>query len=132
MSGIEIAGLVLGGFPILVSAIDAYRKGLKPLNIWRHYRKHITRFATDVEIQQLFLENNLRDLLDPIVLSSNQLEELMDAPGGPAWKTPELEAQLKSRLSRFYQPYVKILANMNDTLVQLQGHLGIVNGKVLQ
>ena len=130
MSGIEVAGLVLGGFPILVSAIEAYRRGLKPLKIWRHYRKHIVRFSNDVEIQQLFFENNLRDLLEPIVVSLNQLEVLLDAPGGPGWKTPELDAQLKSRLSRFYEPYMRTLTNMNDTLGQLQDHLGIVNGKV--
>lgn len=131
MSGIEIAGLVLGAFPILISGIEAYRNGLKPLKIWRRYRKHIAHFSTTVEIQELFFDTHLRDLLAPIAASPEDLQALLHSPGGPAWKTPELAEKLKVRLSRFYEPYMKTVANINETLAELQNSLGIVNGKVI-
>jgi hypothetical protein len=31
MSGVEIAGFVLGGFPLLISAAEHYKEGFEPL-----------------------------------------------------------------------------------------------------
>ena len=33
LTGVEIAGLVLGGLPVVISALESYRKGLNPLHV---------------------------------------------------------------------------------------------------
>lgn len=41
MSGIEVAGLLLGAIPILLEGLDAYKKGLRGLKAGFQKRKHV-------------------------------------------------------------------------------------------
>jgi hypothetical protein len=130
MSGIEIVPLVLAAFPILISATQAYRNGLKPLRFWRHYRKSVSSLWADVQIQAFSFEDNLVGLLEPVTTSPHELKLLLSHPDGPEWRAPELEDKLKARLARFYSPIMTIINRMHETLEQLQNNLGIVDGKV--
>nr|KMM63837.1 hypothetical protein CPAG_00191 [Coccidioides posadasii RMSCC 3488] len=41
MSGIEVAGLVLGAIPILVSALEAFIKGVSTIKKWMRYKTEL-------------------------------------------------------------------------------------------
>lgn len=131
VTGVETAGLVLGAFPLVVSGIQAYRNGLKPLRIWWRYRTKILEFSETVGVQHIIFENNVELLLDPVVTSNEQMASLLMCPGGDEWKTPGLTKNLKERLSKNYDQYMATLVNMNETLHTLQKNLGIVDGKVI-
>ncbi|QVM06016.1 hypothetical protein D8B26_000726 [Coccidioides posadasii str. Silveira] len=57
MSGIEVAGLVLGAIPILVSALEAFIKGVSTIKKWMRYKtelKNLLRaLITDVLVEKL-------------------------------------------------------------------------------
>ena len=70
MSGVEIAGFVLGGFPLLISAAEHYREGFEPLVKWKRFRTDFIGFIDSVDIEkQLFdqmLERFLSELPVPL------------------------------------------------------------------
>lgn len=39
MSGFEIAGVVLGAFPIVMSGLERYRKAFEPLKSWWKFQR---------------------------------------------------------------------------------------------
>lgn len=39
MSGIKVAGLILGAFPVVISALEGYRKAFKPLKSWWKFQR---------------------------------------------------------------------------------------------
>ncbi|KAL2672620.1 hypothetical protein Neosp_013333 [[Neocosmospora] mangrovei] len=77
MSGIEVAGLVLGGFPILLNCLDYYRKGFEPLEEWFSFRTHFIAFVDNIRHQMMRYNENMIRLLDPIVGDSENLAKLI-------------------------------------------------------
>ncbi|KAJ9638044.1 hypothetical protein H2204_004635 [Knufia peltigerae] len=84
MSGIEVAGLILGALPILIEGLDLYKKGLKSLRSSFRRRKVVEELTCDLTIQLNILEELLRFILNnsgyetPQTLSAKSLEILRD------------------------------------------------------
>lgn len=98
MSGVEIAGLVLGAFPIVVQLIEGYKEGCQPLTSWLRFRKTFLGLIQGIRYQETRLDNNVRRLLLPLVEEEEELNELLNNPGGDGWKDPKLEEALRCRL----------------------------------
>lgn len=77
MSGIEVAGLVLGSFPIILNCLDYYREGFEPLEEWWNFRTHFVAFIDDIRHQMMKYNENMIRLLDPIVANSDSLTTLV-------------------------------------------------------
>jgi hypothetical protein len=64
MSGIEVAGIVLAVLPLVISALEDYKRGLKPLKrlalTWRLELQNLTRCLRE---QKYFFRINLRRLV---------------------------------------------------------------------
>ncbi|KAK3491763.1 hypothetical protein B0T13DRAFT_490414 [Neurospora crassa] len=56
MSGIEVAGLILGIIPILVKAIEQCQQSYEALDEWVHFRREFFKFSNDVRLQSLLLK----------------------------------------------------------------------------
>lgn len=133
MSGVEVvAGLVLAGFPLVISGIEAYRNGLKRLQIWWQYRTQVLELGEAVESQHIIFLANIEVLLDPIVTSSLQMDRLLKSTGtgDPEWEDSKLAEKLRQRLSTSYNSYMNTVKKMSETLKKLESQLGIVAGKV--
>lgn len=77
MSGIEIVGLVLGSFPILLNCLDYYRKGFEPLEEWWNFRTRFIAFIDDISHQMMRYNENMIRLLDPIISDNYSLTALV-------------------------------------------------------
>lgn len=132
VTGVETAGLVLASFPLVVSVIDAYRNGLKPLRRWWQYRTQVLNLYNAVKSQQIMFQNNIERLLDPIVTSSLQMQRLLNSTNmvDPEWQNPGLAENLKRKLSSSYRPYMNTVLRISKTLEELEARLGIVGGMV--
>ena len=121
MSGIEVAGLVLGGFPILITALEKWKDGAQVLQGWWQIKREYRRCVHDIEYQKLNFERNLEECLLPLITDDNQLRILIADAGGDSWKAPELEERLERRLSdRAYRSYLATIGDMKDTMSELQ------------
>ncbi|RPA83858.1 hypothetical protein BJ508DRAFT_51884 [Ascobolus immersus RN42] len=130
MSGLEIAGLVLGGFPLLIEGLNAYRRHFEVLQNWFEFRVKFVEFIDDVNHQMMLYESNLQNLLDPIVSNLKELEELQTDLGHPLWKDGRLLVRLKERLGIQYARFVRIMERMERTIRQLKDLLQITNGGI--
>lgn len=82
MSGIEIAGLLLGVFPLLISALEHYRESAEVLDDWWQIKKESKKCKNEIKVQELAFENNLERFLLPLVVDDNDIAALIAEPGG--------------------------------------------------
>jgi hypothetical protein len=125
MSGVEAAGFVLAVLPLLISALEDYQRGFEPLKDWWRFRTVYKECYQNISIQKIFFEENLEQLLAPLVEDEDQLAALLAKPGGDGWKDPDLEEMLKKKMPKSYGLYLGVIEEMNDVVEQLGNGLGI-------
>ncbi|KAK8022471.1 hypothetical protein PG993_013238 [Apiospora rasikravindrae] len=130
MSGIELAGLVLGAFPVALWGLEQYRDIAKQMGFWFQIRSEYQQSIDELIYHRLSFEGNLKLLLLPLVDDDAQLESMMVEPGGPAWKNAAIQEALEKRLQKSYRPYLSILADMERVMKELNEELAIENDHV--
>jgi len=127
MSGIELAGLVLGAFPILIHALESYREGAEVLKDWWQIQRAYKKCKHDLDYHRTIFEGNIERLLLPLVVDDDELKGLMDDPAGKAWEDEELEERLKERLPKSYSLFLDIMDSINKLMESLKKELGAHN-----
>lgn len=125
MSGVEAAGFVLAAFPILISALEHHRQGYEVLEDWWRFKKEYKKCKQDLKLQKLVFEENLEQLLRPLIQDEEDLRLLLAEPGGNKWKDGKLEQELKKRLPKSYESYSEIMDEVKDVMESLKDELGI-------
>ncbi|KAG7006556.1 hypothetical protein G7Y79_00014g037310 [Physcia stellaris] len=132
MSGIEIAGIALAVFPVLVSGLSRFAEGARTIKYWRRCRARLEDYADDIKSQETYYLDTIDELFIGITTSEDDLARLMSAPKSFAKARPEYDQQLRRRLGRSYDEYVRSVTNMVKTLGLLREKLGIErSGKVV-
>lgn len=123
MSGFEIAGVVLGGLPLLISAIEYSGKVKKyGKSYWRFrdaYLKETAQISHCQTIFQLHLQELLQPLLVVEVIDLVQYEDLLAKPGSNEWKEVSVEESLATRLAGTYDQYLTTLRALQEIIVRL-------------
>ncbi|OQV03200.1 hypothetical protein CLAIMM_08275 [Cladophialophora immunda] len=101
MSGIEIVGLALGAFPLLISALEHFRDSVETLHTWWRFEREFSNFKLEIEYQHQRLKQNLELNL-------------------PSWKDQDLEEKLKHRLQENYSLYMETVKVMNEVMERLK------------
>ena len=131
MSGIEVAGLVLGSFPILLNCLDYYRKGFEPLEEWWNFRKHFVEFIEDIQHQMMLYSKSIEILLDLIITDPSSLNALVQNATDPRWSNGELTKILEQRLAASeLERFFRIVQRMEEEIKGLKKLLGIKDGNV--
>lgn len=94
MSGFEIAGLILGSYPIIVTALAVYKETKSG--------QGARRLAQNLKTEETVFHNFLLHLLAPPIISGADLARLTDpaCPDLNLWKDAKLEKKLQDRLGR--------------------------------
>ncbi|KAI4931251.1 hypothetical protein J4E85_003841 [Alternaria conjuncta] len=116
MSGLEVAGVVLGAFPLLLSGIEHWRDVAKVRNLYWHIRKHHKKCQQDIEFHKVLYTKNLEELLIPLVGNKDEVARLVADPGGQGWDDKALQKLLEGRLNESYELYLSIITDMNDVV----------------
>lgn len=128
MSGIEVAGLALGAFPIATYAFDQYRLLNETRRRWREIVRTFYKSLNRLEHQQLRLRLHLQELLLPLVnegtIDDADLEPLLTEPSGRKWKEPNLETALAQRLSESHDIYIQLLRDLVEAVAAVWKLLG--------
>lgn len=127
MSGIEIAGLVLGAFPILLHALESYREGAEVLMDWWRIQRAYKKCRQDLKYHQLLFEGNIERFLLPLVVDEEELRQLMADPAGTGWEDRDLEQRLQDRLPKSYSLFLDIIGHINSLMELLKKDLGVNN-----
>jgi hypothetical protein len=116
MSGIEVAGLVLGAFPLLISALEHLVK-------LRRFRRECQKDLNRLQDIQLVYRESMRTLLVPLqydgTLDATQIELLLDDPSSQGWSDSDVQDEVSRRLGNFKDSYFQGLQDMNRTILKL-------------
>ena len=130
MSGFEIAGVVLGSLPIVVSALQVYIKGASTMQKWRFYARELRSLIRTLETEHAKLQNVCEKLLMGIV-PETQIEIMINDPLGLAWQNRDVSAKIRLRLWRSSKIFEENLQDMEETMEELKSKLGLgPDGKV--
>ncbi|RPA85648.1 hypothetical protein BJ508DRAFT_411662 [Ascobolus immersus RN42] len=130
MSGFEVAGLILGGIPLLLEALDRYKELYRGTKSWLRFRSSFRKYHQEVTIQLTSFSENLEELLESIVCSDYELQLLLDNPGGSPWEDPRIEDKLRQLLPRSYESYMSLIADVNEIIAKIEDDLEMVDGKI--
>lgn len=130
ITGVKTAGLVLASFPLIISALEHYREGFEPIKDWWRFRTDFLSFIHVISGQSLLFNENLEELLSPIISSDAEMNVLLQDPMGQAWHDSHLEEGLRARLPKSFELYKHITMDIKACMDKLQRKLDMQNGKV--
>ena len=114
MSGIEVAGLVLGSLPLLLAGLQFYAEGIAVTKRYWKYREEVNSLLDDLKAENAVYQNSIETLLLGVVDAKN-VEEFLANPGGELWKTSSFKRKLKKRLGTSYDPYFSTILKLRTT-----------------
>lgn len=121
MSGIEIAGLILGAYPVLLSTARDLRDLFKDVKTWWCFEREFENFLSAVETEHIKYSLNLQILLDDLDIPEEEKEHLQLSYIASGWNDVQTQAQLRRRIQdRYYDWFMRQLAAMNKALEKLQ------------
>lgn len=125
MSGFEIAGIVLGAFPIAITTIDSYGKVARTVRAWKDIRVAYTRCSEDLKNEQLVFKRHLRELVLPLVVDGNSANELLADPSSQRWKDADVSELLQKKLGESHILYLGFVRRMEETLAELSKEMAL-------
>ncbi|RSM07312.1 hypothetical protein CDV31_008677 [Fusarium ambrosium] len=132
MSGFEIAGIVLGGFPILIEAAQPLSRYFQGAERWWHFKRDFMTLISTIEDESIAYSQNLELLLTPVDIDPEVKASLQEDSGSRLWYDPEIQAKLRGRIKIQYMSwFLRQLIEMRETLSEILGMLPIKkNGEV--
>jgi hypothetical protein len=129
MSGIELAGLVLGAFPVLLHALEGYRMAAEEMTEWWRIQRTYKKCHQDLKYYQILFEDNVERFLLPLVVDDDESRTLLADPAGKGWEDKELETRLQQRLPKSYALFLDIIRDVQGLMESLKQELGVSNSK---
>ncbi|KAK1750544.1 hypothetical protein QBC47DRAFT_118880 [Echria macrotheca] len=124
MSGFEIAGVVLGALPLVISAIEHYESSLDRVTVFFKWQDELDKTLRELWIQHSSYEMTLRNILSGIVCDE-YLETMMARYDSPLWKDAEVHDELRRKLGAAYNVYDYTIREMAGYMTTLASHLDI-------
>ncbi|KAJ4206399.1 hypothetical protein NW759_014346 [Fusarium solani] len=126
MSGFEIAGIVLGGFPILIEAAKPLLRYLQGAERWWHFRRDFMALVSTIEDESIAYSQNLELLLTPVDIDPEAKAILQEDPKSKLWHDTDIQAKLKGRVkSQYMLWFQRQLLEMREALSELHGMLPV-------
>ncbi|OCK92754.1 uncharacterized protein K441DRAFT_697498 [Cenococcum geophilum 1.58] len=138
MSGFEIAGIVLGGLPLIVTALERYADGVHLIKSGIHYETVYLDIQAELVLSMAIFRQCCEQLLRGLLIPDSQFCALVEKQEG--WDDPDLIKKMQVRLGdRDYYVYSKFVKRLRKRIyllaekLQLQKDLTpvfVVNGVV--
>ncbi|KPM38172.1 hypothetical protein AK830_g8421 [Neonectria ditissima] len=132
MSGFEVAGIVLGAFPLAIEALDRYREVAKRLGFWYKIRLEYQKCSDHLTYYRLAYRRHLKLLLLPLVVDDDKIQELLSDPGGEGWKNQAVASLLEVRLDESYELYLRHMTATAEVMQKLNHELAVNDDSVQQ
>lgn len=130
MSGIEVVGLVLGAFPLLISAAEHYKKGFEPLVKWKRFRSEFLKFLNSIAIEKHFYDMMLEHLLISADVQQEDMRLFTTDPHYDGWQRNDTIDKLKIRLGPSFNAFMSTIQDMDELMLDLKSALSLKNGQV--
>jgi hypothetical protein len=130
MSGLEIAGIVLGSLPLIISAVEHYATLARTVRSAVKYKTELKILKHDLDAECIIFLDTLERVLDGLV-PARQFEELLKNPASALWQDATLNQHLRDRLGRSYSVFSHSVNEMNAVIREFMNRLDLDDqGKV--
>jgi hypothetical protein len=130
MSGLEIAGVLLGAAPLIISTLEHWRNIAKVGGFYWQVQREYKKCRREVRLYNTLYRQNLKELLLPIVDDAADLSRLLSDPGGKEWGSKALQERLEGRLQDSYETYMETICEMNEMAEELRKELALDKASV--
>ncbi|KAL2782623.1 hypothetical protein BJX66DRAFT_345667 [Aspergillus keveii] len=124
-TGLEVAGLALAIFPLLVNQLDNYARGIEKIRLLARWRRSLAEYALDIGTQHVIFQNTLEQVLDGVVDDTYDATELSNDPQSDLWSDSKVQTKLKRKLGRNYEVFIGNMTGAYSILFELSKRLGI-------
>lgn len=130
MSGFEIAGIVLGGLPLLNEGVKAAQFYFQGLSRWWEFRTDFDAFVRAIEFEEVIFGQNLDMLLRALELSDKEYWSLRHSHKSNLWHHPDIVSKLRLHLGEAQPYFITMLTELNRDINELYKLHPIENGEV--
>jgi hypothetical protein len=124
-SGLEIARIVLHAFPLAINTLEICRDAAKTVGLFLQIKLVYKRWRDDLEFHRLLFTKHLRQLLLPLVLDDDTIEELLLKPEGHRWREERIARLFEERLGESSGLYMQYIHGMNQTMDKINKELAV-------
>lgn len=124
VTGVEVAGLILGSIPLLISALEHYEEAVEPTVAFFRWKGNLSKAINELTVIYASYEQSLRLLLKPIA-SAADLAKMMDDAKHPLWSQGDVADDLRCYMKTAYDSCVLTIEEIAETLVEVAGNLNI-------
>lgn len=121
MSGLEVAGLVLGVLPIAVKTLQTYKKALSS---YRNAVGFIQALKADLSNEHCILKCTCELLIQGIA-GYHEIDRMLQDPFGPEWKQDRFNRELCLRLGESYSSFESGIHELKNLLEELTTKIGL-------
>lgn len=122
MSGIDIAGLILGSIPLIITGLEHYAEGVSTIKVMLNASSEFRTLSRRLRVEYDIFRNITELMLNGCV-DDQELTELLENVGGRCWSNPAVELSLQKKLQRSYKVYVETVQEMDRTLKEFRKRL---------
>lgn len=127
MSGFEVAGIILGSIPLVISALEHYSDGVRTLKRWRSYDRELKSLIRSLNTEMVKFQN----VCDARNCSPSRFEEMLSDPFGALWQDLDVTWNLQRRLWRSFKIFEDTVQDMKDEIEEMKEKLDLgPDGKV--
>lgn len=118
---IEIVGLSLAVFPIVISFLEHFEDGCDTLHDWVYFRREFTHLLNDLNREQIIFRQLVETMLRSIIDSEFELKEMLEDTQSNEWKRPDLALKMKQKLcgNGEYENCQSSLLSIHEHLVSM-------------
>lgn len=124
MSGFEITGVILGAIPVIIGALEQYKKARETWHRFNQKGLYIDRLIQALEEQSVLIETDLHLLLRAVGF---QRDDII-AKGGnnchDCLRDSEIATEIEQYLGQSYRPYCKALSRCEVALEEIARKIG--------
>ncbi|KAJ3493128.1 hypothetical protein NLG97_g4933 [Lecanicillium saksenae] len=124
MSGFELAGIVLGTIPLLISALEHYHDGMFTIRRWRQYQRERQNLVRILKVDQVRLRNVCAKLLRGAV-PAHLMEHMIRHPFGREWDDAKVHTILRARLHDSIDLFQETIDEICGAMLELARRLRI-------
>lgn len=127
MSGVEVVGILLGAFPLVISAIEHYDDMLEPTKAFLKFGFHLERLRSQLRTLYTSFQLTTNALLQPLV-DEEKLDDMIENTNSLHWHDQSIVQSLKARLHRGYDDYIDMMNKVQNTVLELAMSIENIKG----
>lgn len=108
----------------MISGLEHYRESAEVLESWWKIKREYQKCMRNLKYHKVAFEENLEELLLPLIADEDKMHRLLNDPGGSEWKDSKLEELLQQRMPKTYSSYMDTIESMLETIQSLEEALG--------